>query len=50
MLKSWTKLEKLLLFGSIILILTVGIIFESDFLTTICAIVRYNNSTITCQR
>lgn len=50
MLKNWTKLEKILLFGSIILISAVGIIFKSDFLTTICAIVRCCDSTITCKR
>lgn len=37
--KDWTKLEKLLLFGSIVLVGFVGIIFKSDFLTTICSIV-----------
>ena len=37
--KDWTKLEKLLLFGSIVLVGLVGIIFKSDFLTTICSIV-----------
>ena len=36
---DWTKLEKTLLFGSIILVSLVGIIFKSDFLTTICSIV-----------
>ena len=36
---DWTKLEKTLLFGSIILVSLVGIIFESDLLTTICSIV-----------
>ncbi|MCR5146112.1 MAG: nicotinamide riboside transporter PnuC [Clostridia bacterium] len=39
MLKSWTKLEKVLLFGSILLISIVGIICKSDILTTLCAIV-----------
>lgn len=34
-----TKLEKTLLFGSIILVSLVGIIFKSDLLTTICSIV-----------
>lgn len=37
--KDWTKLEKTLLFGSIILVSLVGIIFKSDLLTTICSIV-----------
>lgn len=36
---DWTKLEKILLFGSIILVSLVGIIFKSDLLTTICSIV-----------
>lgn len=48
MLKSWSKLEKILLFGSIILVSAVGIIFKSDILTTICSIVRNNDSIITC--
>jgi len=38
-LKDWTKLEKILLFGSIILVSLVGIIFKSDLLTTLCSIV-----------
>ena len=38
-LKDWNKLEKVLLFGSIVAITFVGIIFKSDFLTTICSIV-----------
>ena len=37
--KDWTKLEKLLLFGSIVIVSIVGLIFKSDFLTTICSIV-----------
>ena len=36
---EWTKLEKILLFGSIVLVSLVGIIFKSDLLTTICSIV-----------
>ena len=36
---DWTKLEKILLFGSIILVSLVGITFKSDLLTTICSIV-----------
>ena len=39
MLKDWNKLEKILLFGSIILISFVAILFKSDLLTTICSIV-----------
>jgi len=39
MLKDWTKLEKMLLIGSIIVVSLVGIIFKSDLLTTICSIV-----------
>lgn len=38
-LKDWTKLEKILLFGSVILVSFVGVIFKSDVLTTICSIV-----------
>jgi len=38
-LKDWTKLEKTLLFGSVVLVSLVGIIFKSDLLTTICSIV-----------
>ena len=38
-LKDWTKLEKILLFGSVILVSLVGIIFKSDLLTTLCSIV-----------
>lgn len=47
MLKSWSKLEKILLFESIILVSTIGIIFKSDVLTTVCSIVRNNDSLIT---
>lgn len=50
MLKSWSRLEKILLFGSIILISTIGIIFKADILTTVCSIVRNNNCIITCKR
>lgn len=39
MLKDWTKLEKTLLIGSVITVSLVGIIFQSDLLTTICSIV-----------
>ena len=38
MLKDWNKFEKTLLFGSIILVSLVAIIFKSDLLTTICSI------------
>lgn len=37
--QDWTKLEKILLFGSIILVSLVGVIFKSDLLTTVCSIV-----------
>lgn len=37
--KDWTKLEKILLFGSVILVSLVGVIFKSDLLTTLCSIV-----------
>ena len=37
-LKEWNKLEKTLLFGSIILVSIVAIVFKSDLLTTICSI------------
>lgn len=50
MLNSWTKFEKILLFGSTILVSTIGIIFKADILTTICSIVRNNDSIITCKR
>ena len=39
MLKGWNKLEKILLFGSVILVSLVAFIFKSDLLTTICSIV-----------
>lgn len=38
MLKDWNKLEKCLLFGSIIIISMIAIIFNSDLLTTISSI------------
>lgn len=38
MLKDWNKLEKILLFGSMILVSVVAIIFESDILSTFCSI------------
>ena len=37
--KDWTKFEKILLIGSVILVSLVGIIFKSDLLTTVCSIV-----------
>jgi len=37
--KEWTRFEKILLFGSVLLVSIVGIMFKSDFLTTICSIV-----------
>ena len=37
--KDWTNFEKLLLFGSIIIVGIVGIIFKSDLLTILCSIV-----------
>lgn len=38
-LKDWSKIEKALLFSSIIVILSVGIIFKSDILTTSCSLI-----------
>ena len=38
-LNEWTMFEKILLFGSVILVSLVGLIFKSDLLTTICFIV-----------
>ena len=38
-LKDWTRFEKILLFGSIILVSLVAILFKSDILTTFCSIV-----------
>ena len=38
-MKDWTMLEKCLLFGSVVLVSIVGILFKSDLLTTICSIV-----------
>lgn len=38
-LKDWTKFEKMLLFGSIILVSIVGVLFKSEILTTTCSIV-----------
>lgn len=39
MLKDWNRLEKVLLFGSVVLVSLVALIFKSDLLTTICSIV-----------
>ena len=38
-LKNWTKLENSLLFGSIIIVSLIGIIYKSDLLTISCSIV-----------
>ena len=38
-LKDWSKIEKALLFSSIIVILSVEIIFKSDILTTSCSLI-----------
>ena len=37
--KDWTNFEKVLLFGSIIIVSIVGILFKSDLLTISCSIV-----------
>ena len=37
--KDWTNFEKILLFGSIIVVSIVGILFKSDLLTISCSIV-----------
>lgn len=37
--KDWTGFEKILLIGSIIIVSSTGIIFKSEWLTTICSIV-----------
>lgn len=37
--KDWTILEKFLLFGSVLLVSLIGIVFKSDILTSICSIV-----------
>ena len=39
LLKDWTNFEKVLLFGSIIIVGLVGILFKSDLLTISCSIV-----------
>ena len=39
LLKDWTKFEKILLIGSILVVGTVGILFNSDLLTIVCSIV-----------
>ena len=38
-LKDWSKFEKTLLFGNIIIVSTIGIIFKADLLTTACSII-----------
>ena len=37
--KDWTNFEKVLLFGSIIIVSIVGILFKSDLLTISCSLV-----------
>ena len=37
--KEWTKFEKILLFGSMLTIVIVGIIFKSDLLTLSCSLI-----------
>ena len=37
--KNWTKFEKVLLILSIVLVSTIGIVFKSDLITTICSLV-----------
>lgn len=39
MLKEWNNLEKTLLYGSCIIVFTVGVISKSDILTTSCSII-----------
>ena len=39
LLKDWSNFEKILLFGSIIIVSIVGIAFKSDILTVYCSIV-----------
>ena len=43
-LKDWSKFEKTLLFGNIIVVSTVGIIFKADLLTTACSIIGINTA------
>ena len=43
--KDWTNFEKLLLFGSIVIVSVVGICFKSDLLTVSCS--SWNNYCIT---
>jgi len=38
LLKEWTIFEKILLFGSIIVISSVGLVFKADLLTTSCSL------------
>lgn len=39
LLRDWTRFEKILLIGSILIVSITGIIFKSDLLTPICSIV-----------
>ena len=39
LLKDWTNFEKLLLFGSVVIVSVVGLCFKSDLLTVSCSIV-----------
>lgn len=43
-LKDWSKFEKTLLFGNIIVVSTIGIIFKADLLTTACSIIGINTA------
>ena len=43
-LKDWSKFEKTLLFGNIIIVSTIGIIFKADLLTTACSIIGINTA------
>ena len=44
LLKEWTIFEKILLFGSIIVISSVGLVFKADLLTTACSIIGINTA------
>ena len=43
-LKDWSKFEKILLFGNIIVVSTIGIFFKADLLTTACSIIGINTA------
>ena len=43
-LKDWSKFEKTLLFGNIIVVSTIGIFFKADLLTTACSIIGINTA------